>query len=181
MLHIYGLVCALLGSTGEESVGQRPYEMVWAGRNQDTRPALIDFQSVDGWTVAGDAAEGTLVRSREQQLWGPYVAKVSYRGTGRRPTVTLKPPKPVPLPRPADSINFWIYGNNWAWAVDADTPPVEIAVLLATADGRQLRVPLGTVRWKEWWVMHRRLTAEQIADLAKGGSLVVTKRTDRSI
>jgi hypothetical protein len=169
------LGCVLLLPTiapAGEVVGQRPYEMDWARRTQDNHPALVTFENLDGWSVACVDAEASVVRSREQQLWDSYVAKVTYRGTGRKPVVMLKPPKPLPLPRPADSINFWVYGNNWAWVTDASTPPVEIAVLLATADGRELRVPMGNVRWREWWVMHRRLTPEQLEALKQGGSLV---------
>lgn len=171
MLHGSIVLCALLVGADQEVVGQRPYEMVWAGRTYDTRPALLDFQSVDGWSVDTRDAAATLARSRQQQIWGDYVAKVTYRGTGRRPSVTLAPPKPVPLPRDADSINFWVYGNNWAWVVDPGTPPVEIALLLSTSDGRQLRVPMGNVRWKEWWVMHRRLNADQRKALQDGAAL----------
>jgi len=157
--------------SAEEVVGQRPYEMDWAGRTADLRPALIDFENLDGWTTSGVDAEASVVRSREQQLWGRYVAKITYRGTGRRPVVMLKPPKPLPLPKATDSINFWVYGNNWAWVTDASTPPVEIVLCLTTADGRELRVPMGRVHWREWWVMHRRLTPEQLELLKPGGAL----------
>lgn len=174
-LRLLALMCCplLVPAIGgaEEVVGQRPYEMEWAGRMQDNHPALVDFESLEGWTVAGTDAEASLVGSREQQLWGRHVAKVTYRGTGRKPVVTLKPPKPIPLPRPADSINFWVYGNNWAWAVDPHTPPVEVAVVLTAADGREVRALMGRVHWREWWVMHRRLTPEQLEMLSAGGTL----------
>jgi hypothetical protein len=175
MLRPLTLSCCLLVASAavgaEEIVGQRPYEMEWAQRTQDNHPALVDFENLEGWTVACTDAEASIVRSREQQLWGRYVAKLTYRGTGRKPVVTLKPPKPIPLPRPADSINFWIYGNNWAWVVDPNTPPVEIAVVITAADGREVRAVMGRVYWREWWVMHRRLTPEQLEMLKAGGSL----------
>ena len=81
----------------EEPVGERPYEMVWAGRNEDTRPPLLDFEDLQGWTVECVDAEAAFVRSRRQQLWGKHVGTLTYRGTGPRATVTLKLPKPVPL------------------------------------------------------------------------------------
>lgn len=64
---------------GEETVGQRPYEMVWANRASDTRPALVDFEDLAGWKVETKDAEAAWSRSREQQLWGDYVGKLVYR------------------------------------------------------------------------------------------------------
>ena len=154
-----------------ENVGQRPYEMVWANRNEDDHPALMDFENLDGWIVECVDAEATLARSREQQLWGTYVGKLVYRGTGKRPLLTVKPPQPIKLPQPFDCVNFWVYGNNWAWVSDKTTPQVDIAVILHTAAGEAIRVPMGRVRWKEWWVMHAKLPPEQVAAVQDGAVL----------
>ncbi|MBM4078733.1 MAG: hypothetical protein FJ278_03470, partial [Planctomycetes bacterium] len=152
----------------EEHVGERPYEMVWANRTEDTHPALLDFESVEGWTAETKDTVATLTRTREQQLWGKYVAKLVYRVEGERgPAVTLRPPKPVTVPGEFDCVNFWIYGNNWGWMPDASTPPVGVAALFKTTDGKDLRVSLGSVRWKEWWVMHKKL-----AQAVSGAQLV---------
>ena len=83
---------------GDEPVGRRPYEMVWANRTADTRPPLVDFENLDGWTVACVDAEASFRRSRQQQLWGQYVGRLVYRGTGKKPTVTLRPPSRSPSP-----------------------------------------------------------------------------------
>ncbi len=45
---------------GDERVGQRPYEMVWANRTADTRPPVVDFENLDGWTVARVDSEASL-------------------------------------------------------------------------------------------------------------------------
>jgi len=158
------LVTASL-ARAEEPVGQRPYEMAWANRTEDTHPPLIDFENVEGWTVECTDTVADLRRSREQPLWGTYVAKLTYRGTGPKAAVTVKPPKPIPLPESFDCINFWVYGNNWAWESDKTTPRVTITVLFETKDGREVPVTMATVCWKEWWVMHRRLSPEQLATL----------------
>jgi len=97
-----------------QSVGARPYEMVWANRLYDTRPPLIDFENLDGWSVRCDQAEAAFERSREQQLWGRYVGKLVYRGTGRQPRVTIRLAHPVAIAGPFDCINLWVFGNNWA-------------------------------------------------------------------
>ncbi len=61
---------AVWADTAEEAVGKRPYEMVWAERNEDDHPALVDFENLDGWMVECTDAEATFTRSREEQLWG---------------------------------------------------------------------------------------------------------------
>lgn len=155
----------------EEQIGKRPYEMVWANRTSDTHPALVDFENLDGWTVECVSAAATLTRSREQQLWGQYVAKLVYRGTGPKAAVTLRPPKPIAVSWPFDCLNLWAYGNNWAWVPDRTTPQVEIAALLRGKSGQSLRIPLGRVNWQEWWVMHRKLSKEQL-ELLGGGAVL---------
>ena len=152
-----------------EPVGQRPYEMVWANRTEDTHPALVDFEDLKDWTVERHQAEADFTRSRQAQLWGQYVGTLVYRGTGNQPTVTLRPPKPVPVAGPFDCVNFWVFGNNWAWVPDATTPQVEIRALFRGRGGELVRAAMGRVRWREWWVMHRRLSAEQLA-LLEGGA-----------
>ena len=168
---VLGLWMLGIPVAAEETIGKRPYEMEWARRTDDLRPALIDFENLDGWTVECQQAEAALTRSREQQLWGQHVGKLVYRGSGTRPVVLVKPPRPIPLPKPFDCLNFWVYGNNWAWKPDAATPQVEIAILLRGPDAQPVRVALGNVRWQEWFVMHRKLDAEQIAALGDAPTL----------
>ena len=162
-----GLVASLfwLSSVQSDEVGQRPYEMDWANRVTDTRAPLIDFENLDDWTVSLNDAESEFSLSREQQLWGDHVGKLVYRGTGDRPVITIAPPQAVPVPGPFDCVNLWVYGNNWAWVPDRSTPQVEIRVLLQSVDGTTVPVVLGRVRWQEWWLMHARLSSQQLAQL----------------
>ncbi|MHB0957505.1 MAG: hypothetical protein ACYC0X_25790 [Pirellulaceae bacterium] len=154
---------ATLATHGEaQPVGSRPYEMDWAHRVQDTRPPLLDFESLADWTVVAEQAVASWTSSQEQRLWDQHVGKLVYRGTGPQPRVMLSPPHPVSLPHSFDCINLWVYGNNWAWIPDPTTPPVEIRVVLQNAVGDSVAVTLDHVRWTEWWLLHRRLTAEQI-------------------
>ncbi|MDZ7618134.1 MAG: hypothetical protein U1E05_14105, partial [Patescibacteria group bacterium] len=165
---LLGLACfspTARAEAGDEAVGSRPYEMVWANRTEDDHPALIDFEVLDGWTVECVDAEATFTRSREQQLWGQFVGKLVYRGVGKRPTVAVKPPQPIPARGPFDCINFWVYGNNWAWVSDKSTPQVEIALRFQGEEGQTVRIPMDRVRWKEWWVLHRKLNGEQLKQL----------------
>ena len=152
-------------AVADEPIGQRPYEMDWANRREDVRPALVDFEDLNGWTTECVDADASFVRSRQQQLWGQYVGRLAYRGRGPKATVTLKPPRPIPVPGPLNCVNLWVYGNNWAWAPEPTTPPVEISVLLRGRSGPVVPVSLGRVRWKEWWLMHERLSPERLASL----------------
>jgi len=166
------LLAALSGvAPADEPVGKRPYEMVWANRTADAHPALIDFENLDGWKTECVDSVAQLTLSRRQQLWGSHVGRLIYRGTGAKAAVTLRPPKPIPLPTQFDCINFWIYGNNWAWMPDPNTPQVEIAVLLRGAKGQSVRVFMGNVNWEEWWLMHRKLSSEQLALVRDGAVL----------
>ncbi len=161
-----------LAETAEDKVGQRPYEIVWAERTADDHSALIDFENLEGWTVECVDAEATFTQSREQQLWGQYVGKLVYRGIGKRPSIVMKPPQPIAATGPFDCINFWVYGNNWAWVSDKTTPRVEIALKFQNEADQTVRVSMDRVRWKEWWVLHRKLTAEQREQLGQRAKLV---------
>ena len=133
----------------------------WIGpnRTEDTRPPQVDFESDSAWTVECQDAVATFERLAQQQLWGQYVGRLVYRADGPRPTVVVRPAQPLPLPADFDCVNCWVYGNNWAWAPDRSTPPVNLQLLFRAATGDTVTVPLGTVRWKEWWLMHQRLHA----------------------
>lgn len=160
------VVCLLpFSSVQSGEIGKRPYELDWAGRVTDTREPLIDFENLDRWTVAQTNAESEFSLSQEQQLWGDHVGKLVYRGSGDNPVITIAPPQGVPVSGPFDCVNLWVRGNNWGWAPDPSTPQVEIRVLLQSADGITVPVVLGRVRWQEWWLMHTRLTAQQLTQL----------------
>ena len=151
-----------------EAVGERPYEMVRAGRTSDDVPPRVDFEDLAGWTAHAERAVATFTRTRAQQIWGRHVGRCVYRGTGARPVVTIRPPKPLALPAGFDCVRLWVYGNNWAWRTDPTTPRVQIDVLVRPAGGKEFAVSLGQVRWKQWFLMHRKLSASRRAAVASG-------------
>lgn len=168
---------ALLMVARAETIGVRPYEMDWAGRTNDEHPPLVDFEQLDGWSVTGKQVVASFALSREQQLWGTHVGKLTYRATGARGELHIQPTAPIAISAGCDAVTLWCYGNNWGYARDASTPPVNLAVALAGADGREFTVPLYSVNWKEWYLLHHRLTPEQIAQVKAGATfkaLVVT-------
>ncbi len=135
--------------------GGRPYEM--EGRKEDRVP-LFGFEDLSGWTVqCFGGADGELVRTREQQLWGEYVGKLTYTGTTDGGRLVLRPPEPIPIQNPFDCVSMWIYGNLWEWAPEPGTPQIDLFVLLRDGQGREDVVSLTRMRWKEWWLVHRKL------------------------
>ena len=48
---LVALVAVVVPLAAEDQPGERPYEMVWAGRAEDTRPPTVDFESLDGEPV----------------------------------------------------------------------------------------------------------------------------------
>ena len=154
-----------------QQVGQQPYEFTWTQR--EAHPAtLIDFEDMKGWTLElFDGARGELRRSRQQQLWGQYVALFLFSASTPGGRVVARPPKPVPIPGRFDVVDLWGYGNNWAWVKDETTPPVDLAILITDARGKEFTVPAGDVRWKQWWLIHRRVVKDTLDQIAMPASI----------
>ena len=149
-----------------QQVGQQPYEFTWTQREQDSH-TLVDFEDMQGWRLElYDGAQGELRRSREQQMWGEYVAKIVYSGAREQSRVIARPPQPIPIPEVFDSVDLWGYGNRWSWVPDPTTPPAEVAVLVQDARGREFRIQLTDVQWKQWWLIHRRIPREVLNQIA---------------
>jgi len=145
-----------------ETPGTRPYEMVWAGRREPA-PPTVRFDDLRGWTLAvRGGAQAELHATRAQNVWDRPVARLRYRGEGRaasNPSIALVPPAPIPLPAEADTVEMWVCGNRWDWENPPDTPPVRIALHLRDSAGAAHVLQVDVVRWKEWWLLHRRLPA----------------------
>ena len=171
------IIALLLGALApaalaqEESVGKRPYEMDWARRTEDQHRSLVDFEDLSGWKAEATHSEATFTRSREQQLFGQYVGKLVYRGTGPGPKVRMVPPESVKVAQAFDSVSLWIYGNNWGYSPNPSTPAVAVSVLFEDTEGKEFGVPLYVVNWEEWHLLYKRLTPEQIERVAKGARL----------
>ena len=177
----FSVACLLASAQEQAAVGKRPYELDWAGRLADDHAPLVDFEGLEGWTVAAEHAEATFGASREQQIWGEHVGKLTYRAIGSSPVVRLRPPQPVPIAATFDAVSCWIYGNNISGR-DKTTPPVTLAVDFIDAAGAPFSVLLRTVNWKEWYLCHRRLTQEQIGRVRHGGAFTgftITRGTNK--
>jgi len=158
--------------------GKRPYEMDWANRFQDEVPALEDFES-GAWTVETDGTIASFELTNEQKIWGEKVGKLTYRkdaDPGKKGnSLIIRPEKPIPLSGDFDAVSVWVYGNNWMWESHPDTPSVTILALfsvpLPEQNGSKTVVArLGTVNWKEWFLLFQRFTNEQLAALRTPGT-----------
>lgn len=148
-----------------QQVGQQPYELTWTQREQHPE-TLIDFEDLTGWTLElYGGASGELRRSREQQMWGQYVAKFLYSGKGDDSRIVARPPQPVPIPGRFDSIEMWGYGNRWAWVRDPSTPAADVSILIRDARSREFKVQITDIRWKQWWLIHRRVAPETLKEI----------------
>jgi len=156
---------------GSTLAGERPYEMVWANRTQDDHPALVPFTDVEGWRVETVDAEARLERSQDVLLFGDAVAKLTYRATGKKPSVTLVPPAPIAVTTAFDAVSCWIYGNNHSYKPDPKTPPVNVALNFTDPAGKPFSIPLAHVSHMEWFLCHHRLEPDLIARAAKGATL----------
>jgi hypothetical protein len=146
----------------QEKPGERPYEMVRAGRTEPAAPT-VRFDHLKGWKMeVWGGAQGSLRVSRAENVWDRPVGRLRYQGDGKaasKPQIVLSPPEPILLPDKADCVEMWVFGNRWDWENPPDTPPVEIRLQLVDGAGRTNTVQVDRVRWKEWWLLHRRLPA----------------------
>jgi len=165
-----------------QQVGQQPYEMTWTQREQDPH-TLVDFEDLQGWKLElYDGAKGELRRSREQQMWGQYVCRILYSGKSPASRVIARPRQSIPIPGRFDSIDLWAYGNRWGWESDKSTPPAEVSILLTDARGKEFRVQLTDIRWKQWWLIHRRIPAGVLGQMvlpANFSGIEISKATNQ--
>ncbi|MGC8843228.1 MAG: hypothetical protein ACP5QS_04765, partial [bacterium] len=151
----------------DEKVGERPYEMVWANRKEERQP-LVDFENLEGWIVeCYSGANAKVQRSQEQKMWGDFVCKITFSGTSQDSRFIIKPPKPIPIAGEFDCINLWVYGNNWGWEpLDKNNPRVEIAIHIVDSKGKNFRLYLWNVNWKEWFLAHRRIDESILKEIS---------------
>jgi len=158
-----------IAPTENEPVGKRPYEMVNAGRNTDTRPAFIDFENLANWKVETGASEAVFRQSRRQQLWGDYVGHLSYKhllDTDKQPVfVRFGPGEPMPIFLSFDSATLWVYGNSWDYIDPPEIPLAHIVLLFRNARDELIEIYLDRVRWKEWFLLHHKFHLDELAGL----------------
>lgn len=165
-------IWATLLAAGTLSVfadSRRPYEMEWAGRTEDDRPALCALTTGKGWRVSGENAEATFTRATARLLFGDGVARLRYRSLGGKdkPRVFVRPPKPIPVTNDFDAVSCWVFGNN-VFGRDPSTPSVTIDLQFIDLAGKRFSVNLGHVHHKGWYKFHGRVP-HKLQHRAKAG------------
>lgn len=120
-------------------------------RNREiAHPALVDFQDLEGWTVAAfDGIEVELERSHEQVLWGQYAAKLTYQEGRPAARFEVRPPHPIPIPGRFTGIDLWVWGTG-----QQRYYPSELAVWVEDSEGSRHRIKLGGRIGSTWFLMH---------------------------
>ncbi|RYX82289.1 endonuclease/exonuclease/phosphatase family protein [bacterium] len=149
---------------------QRPYEMVWANRTKDEFPPLVDFESDLKWNIEGENGTGALAPSGEKLLWGNATGKLTYKSTGGDLRLRVLLADPVKITAPFDTVTCWVYGNKFEYEKSANTSTVTLAALFSDRDGKEVEVPLRTVDWSEWFLLHHRLDSALASRLSQGAT-----------
>ncbi len=149
---------AVNGPPPDERVGERPYEM--AGRKEERTP-LVDFEDLSGWKVAGfDGGKATLQRSREQQMWGDSVAKVTYSGETKSGRIEISPPNPIEVPHEFNAVNLWLYGDNWGWVHYPALTRASLFIRILDSQGETHEINMGVMDAQYWFLVHRTLAGK---------------------
>jgi len=166
----------------------RPYEMDWAGRTNDAHAATCPLTGPEGWTVVARDAVGALSVSPDHRLFGEGAMRLTYRATGKRPELRLRPPAPIAVGPSVDAMTLWVYGNTSpAFHPDPTTPVTFVHADFIDSDGRRFTVMLSKNNFLEWFMGSHRFTAAEKKRMAKGGRFVelivngCTNAEDRSL
>ncbi len=177
MKKLLAISCVLLfaGCVFAEVIGVRPYEMDWANRYEDAHPAIVDFEKPENWTGFCEGGVTEVQRSREQQLFGDYVLKVTYHNTvSGGQTHQILAEKPIPVPAEGfDTITLWCYGDSHAIYEDKKAGAAILHVVFRTPDGRTHHMPLYRLDWHQWYMCHHQLSQEEKARLNQPGTVVI--------
>ncbi len=156
-------------SQGDDA--KRPYEMVWANRTKDAHTPVLPLTDATGWTVETTNAVATFTRVTDRLLFGDGVCRLTYRATGKDPSLFIKPPAPVGLTNSFDTISCWIFGNTTMYSRDR-TPYTTIFAEFRDADGKPLTIRLIQVSHVEWHLAYRRLSSHDAARVKKGATFL---------
>ena len=167
-----GIPCLL---AAENYNSKRPYELEWAGRYQEKQKPLVDFENLKSWKTQNHNSITKFVSTNKKMLWGKKVGELRYKCTGASPLIKLLPPTPIKISSQFNCVSMWVYGNNFL-GHDKSTPQVKIFLEFKDSQGKDFEVEIcKKIRWKEWFLCHRRLTSEQEKRLSDGGKFIGIK------
>lgn len=163
----------VVGFDSDTAVGHPPPDL--AGKPAPF-PSQVDFEDLSGWTmdVSGDIRV-SFCRSRKEQLRGDYVGRLTFATSGRRGSVVLHPPHPIPVSGRFDGASVWC-------RPDGRTRPFRAAprvTVLLRERGRVRSVSLPPAYWSFWSVAHRRLKKPIGPDAQITGMWIGNLHTER--
>ena len=148
--------------------GSRPYEFTDSGRTEDAHPALVDFEKPCEWKMRCWDAEATFERAQDQQLFGDWTGRLTYRATGRKPRVSVRLSAGVPLPQDEfDTMSLWIRGQHFTRGANMSVgePTPALTAVFRRPDGRALCYRLANIDWKGWHLRYVRFPKADIPKL----------------
>lgn len=137
------------------AAGNRPYELVEAGRTRPAQAELIDFETPGEWVVSCTGATAAFSRSQEEQIFGDWTGKLVYRATGPKPAVRFRPAKLPALPEGGfDTLNLWIRGSAFTRGANKTPgePTPSLWAVFRMADSKESRWKIGDVTWRDWFL-----------------------------
>lgn len=153
-----------------DKVGERPHEM--ADRKQEHVP-IFDFEDLSGWqVVCHHGAQATFVQTREQQMWGKFVGKLTYEGKDESSWVEIMCPEPIPIPEGSTAVDLWIFSDDNIRR--SDVTRANLYLRIEDVQGEFYNVQLSELRRASehyWFLAHKRLP--EIAHPAKFVSLIL--------
>ncbi len=138
----------------------------WTGWD-DAREPLVNFEFTRGWTAeCPDDSTVEFARASDRATEGRYAGRVASRATNAVTRVVLRPPSPIPIPEPFDSVEIRLsVGVEGEPTLAGERPSVRVA--LAETDGALRVVDLGSFPRRGWHLAHRRLPVESPLDGAR--------------
>jgi len=142
----------------ETPIDNRPPEIIRSKR-KESRDPQVDFEFLLGWEAEyDDGGRVAFERSREEQLWGEYAAKIEYLFDSAGSEFTFRPPRPIAIRDRFDCVNIWVHGQHAAG--DENAPGCEVNVIVRDAGNKEHVLEMGAVRGTGWSLMHRRFSGE---------------------
>ncbi len=139
-----------------EAPVEQAFYSLWHGKQRERAPQIVFDDLADWELVKYNGVEASVTLSREKKLFSEITAKLSYRATGERQYVDLRPERPLEIRAPFDAVDLWLYEDCDRWQpAQLREPDAEMLVLLLRdAQGRAFGVDFGPTYAAYWFLRH---------------------------
>ncbi len=139
---------------------ERATPPAWPGREDVTEPT-VDFLRVLGWSLdTRDIGNYSFSRDADGRGAGTYTGLISLQGVSQGAELTLRPPEPLMLNDPFDTLELWVRGHaaNAAFSTQG-----KVEIIIRTNDNAIRAIELGELS-SEWTLLHHRIS-DSLAEL----------------